>query len=226
MTASRVNQTARATLTTLAPRLLAVVAWFGVTLQLWLSIGLATANGAPAARGVIAFLGYFTVLTNILVAMVCTAGSFRPRAALYSGHMVGAATAAALIVGAGYHLLLREIWDPQGAQWVADVVMHYVVPAGAFLHWLVFRPDRQLRWWAPLSWCWYPLAYFAYVMVRGEWLGSYPYPFIDVLALGYRQAMVNASGLLMGFVVLGYALLWLQTPYAEVSARARPVEPG
>jgi hypothetical protein len=52
---------------------------------------------------------------------------------LYRLPFVGCATAAILVVGIGYHALLREIWDPRGAQRVADVVLHYVVPAGALL---------------------------------------------------------------------------------------------
>jgi hypothetical protein len=47
-------------------------------------------------------------------------------------------------------------------------------------------------------------------MTRGEFLFSYPYPFIDVLALGYIQTIVNASGFLIGFIVVGYVLLGLK----------------
>ncbi len=191
-----------------AARILAAVAWFGVLLQLALSIELARTNDTSAAHGVITYLGYFTVLTNIMVALVCTAGSFRPRSALYTAHMIGCATAAALIVGLGYHFLLRNVWDPTGAQWVADVVLHYVVPAGALLHWLLLRRDKPLGWWAPLFWGWYPLLYFGYVLIRGELLAAYPYPFVDVIALGYRQTLVNATGLLVGFVIVGYLLVW------------------
>ena len=195
------------------PGLLAVAAWFGVLLQLWLSIRLALGDGKPAISGVIAYFGYFTVLTNIFVALVCTAGSLRQhspgRLSLYRLPIVGCSTAAILVVGIGYHTLLREIWAPQGAQRIADVVLHYVVPAGALLNWLVYRYDDRVVWWAPLSWCWYPLVYFVYVMVRGEILSSYPYPFIDVRALGYTRSLINAVGFLIGFVVLGLVLLGL-----------------
>ncbi len=197
-----------------AARLLAIAAWFGVLLQLWLSIRLSLANGKSVIGGLVAYLGYFTVLTNIFVALVCTAGSLRRppsgRPSLYGLSAVGCSTAAILVVGIGYHALLREIWDPQGAEWIANVVLHYIVPAGALLHWLVYPYARRVAWWAPLSWCWYPLVYFLYVMTRGEILSSYPYPFIDVLALGYSRSLVNAAGFLIGFIVLGYLLLGLK----------------
>jgi hypothetical protein len=191
------------------------MAWFGLLLQLWLSIRLSLANGRSVIGGLSAYFGYFTILTNIFVALVCTAGSLSRRAPpdrsfLYRLPAVGCSTAAILVVAIGYHALLREAWAPQGAEWVANLLLHYIVPAGALLHWLVYSgADRPTRW-TPLSWCWYPLAYFAYVMTRGEFLFSYPYPFIDVLALGYTQTILNAIGFLIGFIVVGYVLLGLK----------------
>lgn len=54
-----------------------VAAWFGVLLQLWLSVRFASANGESLLRGVVMYLGYFTVIINIFVALVCTAPSLR-----------------------------------------------------------------------------------------------------------------------------------------------------
>jgi hypothetical protein len=214
----------RSHFSTAAPRLLAIAAWLGVLLQLWLSIRLALANGRPVVGGLINYFGYFTILTNIFVALVCTAGSLSRRAAdrslLYTLPAVGCATAAILVVGIGYHALLREIWAPQGAEWVANLLLHYIVPVVALLHWFGYSYADPPKWWAPLSWCWYPLAYFAYVMTRGEILFSYPYPFIDVLALGYTQTIVNAIGFLIGFIVLGYVLLGLKRLATMVKKRA------
>ncbi len=71
--------------------------------------------------------------------------------------------------------------------------------------------------WAPLAWCIYPAVYIAYAFGRGELLGSYPYHFIDVASLGYRQALTNAFGLLGAFVVLGIIV------YAIAAIRMRTV---
>jgi hypothetical protein len=204
-----------AALATAAPRLVAIVAWFGLLLQLWLSVRLALANGGSVIGGLITYFGYFTILTNIFVALVCTAGSLSRRAPpdrsfLYRLPAVGCSTAAIVVVAIGYHALLREVWTPQGAEWVANLVLHYIVPTGALLHWLACSYADRPVWWTPLSWCWYPLAYFAYVMTRGEILFSYPYPFIDALALGYIQTILNAVGFLIGFIVVGYVLLGLK----------------
>jgi hypothetical protein len=52
--------------------LVAGVAWFGVLLQLYLSLKSSVANGKTIAEGLIIYFGYFTILTNILVALVLT----------------------------------------------------------------------------------------------------------------------------------------------------------
>jgi hypothetical protein len=63
-------------------------------------------------------------------------------------------------------------------------------------YWLGVAPGRRgLRWWVPLAACAYPLAYFACALVRGAWLGSYPYPFIDVNALGVCHGAARRLGL-------------------------------
>jgi hypothetical protein len=203
----------------LAAALLAAVAWFAVVLQLWLSIQLGFTNGKSLADGLVAFFGYFTVLTNFFVALVATAGAFsRTQAAfqwLYRPSVVGCATTAILLVGIVYHLLLREIWSPQGAQLLADVLLHYVVPAGALLHWLVYQQQERLTARSPLGWCLYPLAYVSYALIRGKLLGSYPYPFIDVASLGYQQVLVNTTGFVAAFIALGFVVLGLDRLVAK-----------
>jgi hypothetical protein len=55
----------------------------------------------------------------------------------------------------------------------------------------------------------YPIIYFVYVLFRGHALAVYPYPFINVDTLGYPQVLINASGVLAGFVASALAVLWL-----------------
>ncbi len=190
---------------------LAIISWAGVLLQFWLSINLALANGKTVGAGIVVFLGYFTVLTNLFVALTATlpliAGSRRLGRWFGKPMVLGSATTSILIVGITYHFLLRNVWQPQGLQLLADVVLHYVVPILAFAYWFVFPPRSKLGVLAPLAWCLYPMGYFVYVFARGELLGSYPYYFIDVTKLGYGKAMSNSFGLLISFIVLGAAVL-------------------
>ena len=62
--------------------LVAAVGWFGLGAQLYVSIGIWAARGEGALPAVWAYLGYFTVLTNIIVALTMTGfalgGRWRP----------------------------------------------------------------------------------------------------------------------------------------------------
>jgi hypothetical protein len=112
-----------------------------------------------------------------------------------------------VLVGLCYYFLLRHIWNPQGLNFLADVQMHYVMPTLFCLYWLVTLPKSALPWWSPLAAGIYPTGYFAYVLVRGTILGTYPYPFIDVTTIGYGLTLRNALGLLVVFILVGWILL-------------------
>ena len=186
--------------------LLAAVAWFGVLLQFALSLALSKANGYSLAHGSITYFGYFTVLSNLLVAVIASMGLVVPESRAFSGSVRGCATTAIVLVGIGYHVLLREVWDPQGWQQVADNTLHYVVPLLSLAYWGLFPPRWRLADYAPLAWGAYPVAYFAYVIVRGELIGSYPYYFIDVGELGFATVLTNALAFLLAFVALGFGI--------------------
>ena len=203
---------------------LALVAWFGVLLQLLLSIQLAQANGKSVVEGLVVYFGYFTVLSNIFVALVASARVMATRTReptwLAGEATLGCATTAIILVGLAYHLLLREIWDPQGWQLVADTVLHYLVPALTLLYWMLLRHPQRLPARLPLAWCVYPVAYLAYALARGAWLNSYPYPFIDVSVLGYSRMLLNGIGLLVVVLVVGY-LVWAAAQLRRGSERQR-----
>ena len=187
---------------------LAALAWWALILQLGLSMRLTLANGKSIGMGLIVFFGFFTILTNLLVAVTLSlqqgaasrtrAGRFFTRPSV----LAGVATSIAL-VGLGYHVLIREVWSPQGMQWVADLLLHYIVPAAYVAWWLVAAPKDGLTLTSPLRWAVWPIAYFAYALIRGALTGLYAYPFIDVPAIGYPQALLNSLGLLVAFVLLG-----------------------
>lgn len=184
---------------------LAGLAWTALLLQLFLTLRLSIANGNGAVHGLWLYLAYFTVLSNLLVALVASRGALSADGGI-DAPWRGAAVTAIVLVGLGYHLLLRNIWNPQGAQWLADVLLHYAVPLAALLWWLVLPPFKRIDATAPLRWLLWPAAYSLYALVRGAASGFYPYPFIDATALGMPRVLLNAAGLLLVYVLAGYLL--------------------
>lgn len=122
--------------------------------------------------------------------------------------VAGIATSIAF-VGLSYHFLLSKTWNPQGAHKLADVLLHYVIPILYVLYWWLDYSKMALRWVHPLFWSLYPTLYLVYTLIRGNILGSYPYPFIDAADLGYGRTLLNSIGLLMVFLALGFSIVAL-----------------
>lgn len=189
----------------------ALIAWGALGLQLYLSLHLAIANGKGMGWGIVTYFGYFTILTNILVGLALSIPFLRPASALgrfFARPDVATGIAAAIaLVGAAYFILLRTTWNPQGWHLAADVTLHYVTPLLFLLYWWLAVPKRGLRGWVILQGAVYPLGYFVYILIRGLCTGLYPYPFMDAHALGYGRTLLNAFGLLMGFMVMAAFLV-------------------
>ncbi|MDO7897755.1 Pr6Pr family membrane protein [Pseudomonas citrulli] len=184
----------------------ALLAWVGLGIQLYLILLGRWELGASLLGGLVNCFSFFTVLTNTLVAVVL-AWELTPRPSpvrrwfLGPGVSSGIAVSIAL-VSLAYNLLLRHLWQPEGWQFVADELLHDVVPVLYLVYWWRWVPKGSLRPGHIGLWVLYPLVYFAYVLFRGHVLAAYPYPFIDVAKLGYPQVFINAGGILAGFVAI------------------------
>jgi hypothetical protein len=84
-----------------------------------------------------------------------------------------------------------------------------VTPILVPLFWLAFVRKGALTWRAPFLWMLYPLGYFLYALLRGTLEGRYAYPFMDVLAIGWPQTLINDFLIAAGFVIAGVALVSL-----------------
>lgn len=208
-----------------ARSVIALAAWFALLLQLDLSIRQSLAAGGNLAHGLWMYFAFFTILTNLLVALVLTlpvvaADSRLGRFCARPGTLAGAAANIAL-VGIAYNLLLRDLWHPHGLQLLADVLLHDGVPIAVVV--LAVLAARH-GFYAPLRerlrWGLWPIAYFVYAMWRGIATGFYAYPFIHVGHLGYVRVLVNAIGIFIGFLLITLTL-FLAERLPEAALRAR-----
>ena len=189
----------------------ASLGWFALALQLYLML---VQSSGPAMLGtVITYFSFFTILTNLLTALVFTAIAFSPEngwGQWFRTPTVQAGTAVYItLVGIIYQLLLRKLWNPQGAQWVADVLLHSVIPVGYVAYWLLFGPRTGLNWKTAVAWLTYPAVYLVYILARGAVSGLYPYPFVDVNVLGYGGVLARAGLLLLVFLGTGLLVVAL-----------------
>ena len=191
----------------------ALAGWVGLAIQQYLIFYSRWSTGASLLGGLVNFFSFFTVLTNTLVVVVLSyAVVDRDSAAkrFFLAPRVSSAIAVSIVlVSLAYNLLLRHLWQPEGFQFIADELLHDVMPLLLVVYWWRCVPKGTLQCKHIGLWVLYPLLYFAYVLLRGDLLGQYQYPFFDVGTLGYPQVFVNAGGILAGFVLIALAVVGL-----------------
>ncbi len=191
----------------------ALAGWAGLAIQQYLIFYSRWSTGASLLGGLINFFSFFTVLTNTLAVVVLSYAVVnrdgRAKRFFLAPAVSSAITVSILVVSLAYSLLLRHLWQPEGFQFIADELLHDVMPLLFLIYWWRCVPKGTLRLRHIGAWVIYPLVYFAYALLRGDLLGQYQYPFIDVGTLGYPQVFVNAGGILAGFVLIALVLVGL-----------------
>jgi hypothetical protein len=203
--------------------LAAAVAWFGLGLQLYLVLATAYARERSLLTATFEFFSYFTVLTNLLVALALTFhghasrwGRFFSRPSVLSGVAVSI-----LLVALGYNLLLRRLWSPHGLGRVADEILHVLTPALYVLFWFLVVPKGTLRWAHVTRWLLYPLGYLVYAFALGALVGFHPYYFLDTTALGIQRVLLYVTGFALVLVVLGCLLVVADRALGRRQLRSR-----
>jgi hypothetical protein len=191
--------------------IIAILGWYGLALQLYLVVQTAREKELSLLAEVVRYFSYFTILTNLLVAICVTfillsrrsrTGRFFSRPAVQSGIALYI-----LVVGITYSVALRHIWNPVGLQAVADHVLHDMIPFLYILYWAFFVPKNSFRWSDPLWWLVYPFIYLVYVMIRGEFINEYPYYFLDPALFDWSGVWMSIAVLFAAFAVLGYLMV-------------------
>lgn len=156
------------------------------------------------------FFSFFTIQTNLLaIAMLGLAVVFRPPERTVTFDAVrGAVTLYITITGVVFAVLLAGLQESLDTHiaWV-DFTVHKLMPLVLVVDWLIDPPRHRLSFWIVPAWLLYPLAYLVYTLIRGEDVGWYPYPFLDVSRHGYGGVLLNCAVMLVGFVAAAAAFV-------------------
>jgi hypothetical protein len=179
----------------------ASVGWFALLLQLYLII---INRVASLPETIVRYFSFFTILTNLLVAisftLVYIKGISEKKSFLTRPKTLTATAVYITIVGLIYNIILRFQWAPEGLAKLVDELLHTVIPLFFILFWLKFVPKQNIAWATVLPWTIYPLVYLGYTLLRGSFAHWYPYPFVDVMALGYNKVFVNSAMVCATFI--------------------------
>lgn len=208
---------------------------FKALLLLFAAAGLALSFYPEASP--LTLLVFFTIQSNLMMTVVfgyeLSAGRRRRTEAQWNtrAEIKGAVTLYVTITGMVYHFVLMEtvspftvMTDAQGVL-VAEVgafFLHYVTPAMAVLDWLVFDGKGRYKWRYAGVWLLYPVAYLAFVLIRGAVVTEYPYPFLNVASLSLRGTVMNIAALAGAFFLLGLAFVAVDRSLRVLSKQVRP----
>jgi hypothetical protein len=141
---------------------------------------------------------YFTIQSNILLGATVL---LDPRSTLVKTLRLNGVLCIA-VTGIVYHLVLAGLDNPAGWAAVANFLLHTATPILGVLGWALFGPrgrtDLRIAAWSIV----FPLLWLAFTLIRGEFVGFYPYPFIDVTELGYGQVILNCLLVAVLFLAL------------------------
>ena len=176
--------------------------------QFPLTFSLSMAAGRTALGSLVFFFSFFTILSNILAAIVFAAALSQNRLAFFRSPRVQSAAALYMLVVAAIYIdVLEALWAPTGLMRVLDTLLHYAMPALTLVFWLIFVRKGTLTYADIPKWLAFAFIYAVYVMIRGGFTGEYPYPIMDAGKLGLPQALLNTACIFILFSVLGLVLV-------------------
>lgn len=198
------------------------ITWFGLALGLVLTIFnvYPPVDLEPATWGdnpdglaglpgrVIDSLSYFTNVSNLIVAIVMT---MLARDVNRSGKVWNAVRMDSLVMiaitGLIYAIVLAPDAQVEGLDIIVNAIKHYIVPGITIALWLLVGPRRQITFASIFTALVIPLSWAGYALLRGAVIDSYPYGFLNVLALGLPSVLVNIAGVAILGIILGL-LFW------------------
>jgi len=163
----------------------------------------------PLPTQLLRLVSYFTIQANALILAAALSLALLPDRDGRVWRTVRLAGLNGIIVtGLVHWFLLRPLLDLTGWSYAVDKFLHVVVPLLALLGWLLFGPRPRVTVRViGLSMIW-PLAWLAYTIIMGRLTGWYPYPFLNVDALGAGPVALVSLGITLLFLVIS-GLVWL-----------------
>jgi hypothetical protein len=188
----------------------AMVGWGALALKLGLILG--AGSDVSTVGRTINFLSSFTVLSNGAVAVALTVaavGTFGWRSlGFFTRPTVQTGIAVSITAtGVVFLTVLRSTHETEGWPFVADALLHYVMPLFYIGFWSLFVTKGTLWLRDLVGFLGFPVLYLAYSLVRGPLLHWYPYPFLDVAGRGIGEVAINIAAASAALALVGLAYI-------------------
>lgn len=191
----------------------ALVTWVALILQLslvFLGHGVLVADNPPSlAIRVGRFFSYFTIQSNILVAVAASWLALHLQADTRGFRAIRLAGLIGITVtGVVYFFLLRPLVNLSGWSAVADNLLHVAVPLLAIIGWFAFGPRGRVDRTAIRDAFVWPVLWLAWTFFIGATTGWFPYPFLNWHTHGAGSVVVVSVGIFAFALALFAAAAW------------------
>lgn len=187
---------------------------FGILLQLEVAATNDSGYFVGVPSRIVNVLSYFTVQSNILVALTTGLLAVRlNRTETWFRVLRLSAIIGITITGIVFHLALKGLTELTGPAVTADWILHTASPILGLLGWIIFGPRGWVTSRIVKLSVLFPVLWLAYTLVRGALVEDrngrnfYPYPFLDVVEHGYARVFVNIVLVAVLFFVLALGAL-------------------
>ena len=179
--------------------IIAAITWLAIILQ-----SLASKNMANT-------FSYFTVLTNLLIAISLSITILLPETKIsqfFTKAVVQSSlTSYIIIVCIIYNFAIRSSWIEPVPKVIYNNILHVLTPILYLLRWIIYVPKGKLLWYDSIKSLVYPFTYLIYTLIRGELVNWYPYFFIDLRYISYLEASINILLVITLFILFGSLLI-------------------
>ncbi len=150
---------------------------------------------------------FFTITTNLLL-LICYSSLLFSRERkigqfFSNGNNLTALLTYICFVCIIYHLLLINVWNPQGLQWYVGELLHWINPLIYLLFWIIFVDKHEIKYRVIPYWLAYPIIYFVWVMILGLMGMKFPYPFFELKSIGIFKVFGFGFLLLLSLAAMG-----------------------
>lgn len=154
------------------------------------------------------YFTYFTIWSNILVAIVTIMLFLRPDRDSFWFRAIRLSSLLMIIVtGIIYNVVLARTAQLQGLETVSTLFNHVLTPLATALVWLIAGPRGWFSWRIIVASLIIPIVWLVWALARGAVIGAYPYGFLDVATYGYGAVATNVLGIVVFAVGLAL-ILW------------------
>jgi hypothetical protein len=218
----------------------AVAALAGIFIQVLVAAGNDEGAVFPTTAGrVFNVFCFFTILSNLLVAITSVlllmprnvaeddrrgtspvVWQAKPNIGFWAFRLAG--LVAITVTFVVFHTVLSRLYEFEGWAAVANQLIHTVAPLLAIAAWVLAGPRGHATPRIALLSLLPAGAWLVFMLIRGELIDYYPYPFVDVADHGYPRTLLNAALIGVLFYGLARGAVWLDqrlSPSAAVASR-------